>query len=460
MIPKIPPNDVDAEKCVLGIIVADNVKFHDISGLLEVEDFYDRNHQIIYSAIKDMFLNGTPVDFITLKDEINKQGKLDDVGGIPYIAKLADDITSTANIEHYARIIKKKSMLRKLIIIGNDTLTKGFEAKEDPEDLIDKFHTSLINIRFSDKRELRLITDGLENKVEELRRKKSDPGFGGISTGFHGLDGLIGKLKKQNYITIAARPSIGKTALALTMMRNMASEGKRILFFSLEMSCEQIQDRLLALQARIDTRAFRDGMDDEDELVNVENTIKQVDDLEIYINDNSLSIEEIDSLSSKYKSAKDIDIIFVDYLQIVGVKQKFDNDNQKVGIISGRLKKIAKDIDVPLVALSQLNRSLEKRKVKRPILSDLRDSGTLEQDSDIVVMLYNDYLYRLDEEKMKSEEYTEIDEEKEKKEEMPDSFEIELLIRKNRNGPIGSTELNFLKKYTLFSNKDDWGVPF
>jgi len=445
---KIPPFDEGAEYSILGIIVIDNKKFYEIVDLIQTEDFYFRQNQTIFNAIKTMMVTGDPVDFVTLKDSLQKSGKLEDVGGVPYVAKLADDVFSTANIIPYAKIVKEKSLHRELIQYADAVVRDSYEAKKKPDEIIGEAYSKLIDLKTEDKGDIRKISDGSDGVIEKLKNLAEDrQKYGGIYAGFQSLDSRIGGFQDQELIIVAGRPSMGKTSFMSSIMRNITLESrvaKRILFFSLEQSHRAIQARMISSLAHVNSMVFRKGTNKKKDLDLIQGSLKSLNDCDILVNDRALNVYQLCSIATKYKHVKGIDLIFIDYLQRLGLgSRQVSNQNEAITIITKEIKDLAKNLNVPIVMGSQLSRAGEKRSIKMPRLSDLRDSGVVEQEADVVIFLHNDRLIEKEDENIESGSHG-----------VDSAVDMDVIIAKSREGPTGMFSMRFLRQYTLYKDKE------
>lgn len=434
---KVPPHDEEAEQAVLGCILTDKDAVSDAIEALKPSDFYKNDNAIIYEAITNLYAKSSPIDIITLKDELTSMGKLDAVGGIEYLALLPDKVPTTANSQKYIKIVEDKSLLRGLIKTANELISLGYSQNEEVE----------------------LIMDGAEKKIFDMMQRKSQKGYSsikdilvdsftelqelynnkqhvtGVPTGFADLDNKTAGFHKSELILIAARPAMGKTAFALNIATNAAVRGNTpVVVFSLEMSKEQCTNRILCAQAMVDSQKVAKGEIDDDEWAKLAVASGELSESAgIYIDDTAgINIAEIRAKCRKLKLEKDIGLIVIDYLQLIQGSGKTNSREQEIAEISRSLKILAKDIDVPVIALSQLSRSPEARVDHRPMLQDLRESGSIEQDADMVVFIYRDDYYN------PQAEQTNV---------------AEIIIAKNRSGPVGTTELLWMPSYTKFVNK-------
>ncbi len=432
---KVPPQSLEAEESILSAILIDNSTLLDIIDILRPEDFYRTSHQKIFSAVVSLFSNNEPVDLVTLTNALKSSGDLESSGGATYLAKLVDTVPLATHAQHYAKIIHEKASLRRLIENANAIINRCFEDQGDTDEIIDFAESSIFKISESKARKAfspinELITESID-RLEERQGKNSL--ITGISTGFYQLDSLTSGLQKSDLIILAARPSMGKTAFALNLARNVAvKENIPVAIFSLEMSKEQLSMRLLTSEARIDSNRLKGGMISPDDWGKITDAADVISQAPVFIDDSAnVTAMEIRAKSRKLKMDKGLGLIIVDYLQLMKGPSKGDRRDLEIAEISRAMKSLAKELDIPVVALSQLNRMLEQRSEKRPLLSDLRESGALEQDADIVAFIYRDEVYNKDESN-------------------PNKGKAELIVAKNRNGAVGTAHFTFIGAYTRF----------
>jgi replicative DNA helicase len=442
---KIPPFDLDAEKTILGIIIIDNSKLHTVLENIEINDFYDRGNQIIFESMIELMDSNTPVDFVTLRDTLYKSGKLDDIGGLQYLVKIADDITSTANVEYHTNIIKEKSNLRKLISIGNKLISMGYEGKESTDEIIEDVENAIFSVLGKNiGMGIGQVRDYLASTIELIEKRCHEQGtLTGISTSFVELDSITDGLQRADLIILACRPSVGKTSLSLNIMQN-ASIRHNIptLFFSLEMAKEQLIMRILSSLGKVNSQKLKKGNLRDADWKKILKCKKQLESAPIFIDDShGLSASALKAKCRRYKQELGIELVIIDYLQLLFADGKFDNRQYEITAITRSLKDLAKELNIPILVCSQLSRAVEKREVKRPQLSDLRDSGAIEQDADLVLMLHRPNMYTA----LAEDDFSE----------MQDDGTVELIVGKNRNGPTGILNLVFLKEYTLFHDVSD-----
>ena len=433
------PHNLEAEKCVLGAILIDNPAFNQAAEVIDAQDFFRDAHRRIFEKMVVLTDRNQPVDLVTIKDELTRSGELDDVGGPAYIASLTDGVPRSANVEYYARIVKEKSTLRRLIQSANDVLGRAYDAEEDADNLLDEAERSIFQIA---EHRLRtgfvplgdLVSKGYE-LIEKLQEHKGL--VTGVPTGFVDLDEMTSGLQKSDLIIVAARPSMGKTSLVLNIALHCGIEaGKTVGIFSLEMSREQLFLRMLTSEARVDAHRFRGGYLGEQDYERLVAAFARLHEAKVFIDDTpSVGILEMRAKARRLKLEHGLDLLVVDYLQLMQGRGRFENRQQELAAISRALKILAKELEVPIVALSQLSRAPESRGDHRPQLSDLRESGALEQDADVVLFIFREDMYGADGERRPEAEGT-----------------AELIIGKQRNGPTGTVRVAFLKQYTRFEN--------
>jgi len=433
----LPPQNLEAEESILSAILLDNSSLVDVLDILRADDFYRSAHQTIFSAVIDLFSKNEPIDLITLSNILRKQKKLDEIGGATYLAKLVDTVPLAVNAQHYAKIVHEKAYLRRLIEKANEITKRCFEDSEDVDEVIDFAERSIFEIS-GDKigPSFHSISQIIEKSIDTLeKRQRNKSLITGVPTGFKKLDTDTSGLQKSDLIIIAARPGMGKTAFALNIARNAAIESNiPVSVFSLEMSKEQLAMRLLSSEAKVNSTRIRGGFLNQDDWHQINNAAGRLYEAPIYIDDSpSLTALELRAKARRMKMEKDIGIIIIDYLQLMKIRGMAERRDLEISEISRSLKALAKELDIPVVALSQLNRKLEERSDKRPQLSDLRESGALEQDSDVVMFIYRDDEYNKDESN-------------------PKKGTAEILLKKQRNGPTGMSTLTFLADCTCFEN--------
>ena len=434
---KIPPQSIEAEESLISGILIDNNTLIDVIDIISPEDFYRSAHQKIFSGIVELFSRNEPVDLVTLSNALKERGHLEEIGGATYLATLVDTVPLAVNAKHYAEIIHDKASLRRLIEKANEITKECFEDKGNIDEIIDFAESSIFEIsKNKHKQSFYPISEIIDGNIETLEERQGNKTLvTGVPTGFTRLDNLTSGLQKSDLIILAARPSMGKTAMALNIARNAAVDANvPVAIFSLEMSKEQLSMRLLCSEARIDSSRLRGGffsMEDWRKLTDAAGVLSEAP---IFVDDTpDISVMGIRAKARRLKMDKDIGLIIIDYLQLMKGRMSAERRDLEISEISRSLKALAKELDVPVMALSQLNRMLEQRNDKRPRLSDLRESGALEQDADVVAFIYRDELYNNDENN-------------------PKKGTADILLRKQRNGPTGEVTLTFLDTYTRFEN--------
>lgn len=437
---KMPPQNIEAEQSVLGGILIENQALHKIIEILSPDDFYREAHQKIYNSLLDLSEKDEPADLITLTNELRKKDQLDAVGGASYVTSLIDSIPTAANIDYYARIVKEKAVLRKLINAATDIVTQGYEDREDVEGLLDEAEQAIFQIADSRVRPsfypIREILKSSFKTLEKLYEKKEM--ITGIPSGFKDLDEMTAGFQPSDLIIVAGRPSMGKTAICLNVAQYAAVEKKvPVAIFSLEMSKEQLVLRMLCSEAEVEGTRIRTGFLAESDWPKLTMAAGNLSDAPIFIDDTpALSILELRAKARRLKGEHGLGMLIVDYLQLMRGRTMVENRQQEISEISRSLKALAKELNLPVIAVSQLSRRSEAREDKRPQMSDLRESGAIEQDADLILFIYRDEVYnRTDENRGKAE----------------------VIIGKQRNGPTGKVVLTFLDKYTAF--KDHYGGP-
>jgi replicative DNA helicase len=424
---KVPPHDLEAEKSVLGAILIDPSAINLVFEFLRPEHFYSPEHQLIFSAMLSQFEKQEPIDLITLRNELKKQGTLKKIGGAAYLSDLINTVPTAAYIEHYGHIVKDHHTKRRLIELSSKLVEQAFDEKGDAKKLLDHAEKEIFALSqehmHQDFMELKEVLADSFDRLEEFI--KSGTRLRGVATGFSALDNKLAGLQDSNLIIIAARPGIGKTTLALNIALNVAVKEKRpVGFFSLEMSKEELVDRLLVGQADIDAWKLKTGRLSDDDYKSLTDAMGDLSEAPIFIDDSpGISILEMRTKARKLMVEKNLKLLIVDYLQLADSGRRFDSRVQEVSFISQGLKNLARELKIPVIAVSQLSRAVEQRGTKKPQLADLRESGAIEQDADVVCFLYQ-------------EEDTEELLEKEKR-------LIRLFIAKHRNGPTGEIELMF-----------------
>lgn len=436
---KVPPQDIEAEQAVIGSMLTDQDAVSSAIETLKPEDFYREDNKIIYEAILNIYNRAEPIDIITLKAELSSMNKLEAVGGLEYIAVLPDKVPTTANVDRYIKIVEEKAMLRNLIKTANEILHMGYEPTEEPERVMDLAEKKIFDVmQKKSQKGYTPIKDVLVEsfaKLEELYNQKQH--VTGVPTGFIDLDRMTAGLHGSEFILIAARPAMGKSAFALNIGAYAATRANiPVAIFSLEMAKDQVANRILCSEALVDSNAVRTGELTDEDLSKLAETSGELSQAQIFIDDTAgISVMEIRAKCRKLKLEKNIGLVIIDYLQLVQGSGKTSSREQEIAEISRSLKILAKEIEVPVIALSQLSRAVEARPDHRPMLSDLRESGSIEQDADIVMFLYRDDYYNEDSEKKN---------------------QAEVIIAKQRAGSTGTVDLAWLGQYTKFANLDKY----
>jgi replicative DNA helicase len=434
---KIPPQNLEAEQSVLGGILIDNQAVNSVLEILQMDDFYSDAHRKIFAAILELSEKGRPSDLITLSDVLRDRNQIDAVGGVSYLASLVDNVPSAANISYYSKIVKEKAILRSLIGTATDILTKSYHAGSDVDTLLDEAEHAIFEISenkikpsFSPLKEL--IKDSFRT-IERLYEKKEL--ITGVPTGFEMLDEKTSGLQKSDLVVVAGRPSMGKTALALNIAQYAAIEANiPVAIFSLEMSKEQLAFRMLSSEARVDSQRLRRGFPGETDWPKLTTAAGRLAEAPIFIDDTAaITVLEMKAKARRLRAETGLGLVIVDYLQLMRSLGFRDSREQEISEISRSLKALAKELSIPVMALSQLNRQVEQRTNRRPQMADLRESGAIEQDADVIIFLYRDEVYN-------------------RAEDNPEKGTAEIIIGKQRNGPVGTVKLSFLEKFTRFEN--------
>jgi replicative DNA helicase len=435
---RIPPHNDEAERSVLGAILLDKEVFFDVSEILGAEDFYSGAHKEIFMSMVDLYERDEPIDAVTVSESLKRRKSLEAVGGRGYVAMLSNAVPTTANASQYAKIVREKAMLRRLISTAGDIVEKGFSERLDFEKVLDYAEQSIFEVAKSrQSNQHASIREVLNKNIENIQAAERNGGMiPGLTTGFADLDKKTTGLQKSDLIIIAARPSMGKTAFALNIAQNAAIKKKaRVVIFSLEMSREQLGLRLLSMESRIDSKKLRIGDEKSYDWTDINRAIDKLASCDILIDDTpGIGVMEIRNKCRRITAEKKVDLIVVDYLQMMGAERASENRQQEVTTMSRYLKQLAREMECPVIVLSQLSRASEKRPGShRPLLSDLRESGAIEQDADVVMFLYRDDYYK------------EGDEEK--------SNVCEVIIAKQRTGETGTVTLTWIPTFTKFVDR-------
>jgi len=420
---KLPPQNLDAEKSLLGAMLIDKEAINKVADITRQEDFYDRNHQLVYQAAMSLFDRREPIDLLSLSNKLGEMGVLEQIGGMAYLSSLANEVPTSAHIASYAKIVQRKKTLRDLIDAAHHIIGLGYREEEDIENLLDEAERKLFSVsQKSLTKNFLPVGSTLDEAIERITTQH-DGELRGHKTGYLDLDNLLGGLQRSDLIVLAARPSVGKTAFAINLAYNVAKQGIPVGFFSMEMSIDQVVDRFIAVASGVSLWELRTGKlaHDGNELLRVTMACDELKKLPLYIDDSSSpNILQMRAMARRLKQEAGLGLLLVDYLQLMSARRNYDSPVQQVTEISRGLKGLAKELNVPIIALSQLSRAIEQRDGHKPKLSDLRESGAIEQDSDCVMFIHR--------------------EDKNKSREDVDPAKIntaELIIAKHRNGPTG-----------------------
>ncbi|MDF2878523.1 MAG: dnaB [Clostridia bacterium] len=432
---RIPPNSVEAEQSVLGAIIMDHEAVIVASEILRPDDFYRPDHAQIFAAIMELYTSSSPIDLITIQDKLVQKGILEQVGGLSYIAELANMVPTSAHIKQYSKIVEEKAVLRRLIKASNEITAKSYEGDEKIDNIMSFAEKQIFDIIQNKHTEdfshiNQIVIDSID-KIEYAHQTKG--GVTGVPTGFVDLDYKTAGLQPSDLVLVAARPSMGKTAFALNVIQGAAIKHKKsVAVFSLEMSKDQLVSRMLCAEAMVDSQKARTGALEKEDWDRLARAIPNIASSNIFIDDTpGINVMEMRAKCRRLKLEKGLDLIMIDYLQLMSGHGKNDSRQQEISEISRSLKALAREMSAPVIALSQLSRACEARADHRPMLSDLRESGAIEQDADVVMFLYRDEYYHPDTEKKNVGE---------------------VIIAKQRNGPTGTVELIWLGQYTKFAN--------
>jgi replicative DNA helicase len=430
---KLPPYNIEAEQAVLGAIFLENPAAYKALEIFNAEDFYRKSHQKIFRAMLIMLERGEAIDLLTLREELDRRKELDEIGGPAYLTTLIDQVPTAANIEFHAKIVHEKSIGRQLLNASIEIATRCYDEHESVGDILADAEQKIFSIcEDKVKRSFATLSEVVTQGYKDIERLADHQNFMiGVPSGFIELDRITSGAQPSDLIIIAARPSMGKTSLALNMGKHAGKHHCSTAIFSLEMSKEQLGLRLLCSEARVDSQHVRQGIRDDQEWERLVHAVTTLSNLPIFIDDTpAITVLEIKAKTKRLKIEQGLGLVIIDYLQLMQTKTKHENRQQEIAEISRNLKALAKELNVPVIALSQLSRALELRKDKHPQLSDLRESGAIEQDADVVIFIYRPEIYEKD---------------------APPGL-VELEVAKQRNGPIGTAMLAFLKEYTTFEN--------
>ncbi len=433
---RVPPHSLESEQAVLGAVLLDNQSLHGILEVLQPEDFYRQSHQVVFQLMIDLVERGEPVDVLTLQQGASAQGILNSLGGIEYLSHLVDTVPTALNAPYYARVVKELSLRRQLIHQVTEIATEAYSREGEMDEFLDSVEQRIFKISEAKSHQSFVrIGTVVKDSIKQVERYyvNKEP-ITGIASGFFDLDTITAGFQPSDLIIIAGRPSMGKTSLGLSIVRNVGLDlHKPVAVFSLEMSKEQIVLRMLCSEARVSSSKVRSGKLGESDFPRLVDAAAKLSQADIFIDDTpSISVLEMRAKARRLHREKPLGLIVVDYLQLMrGSARKIERREQEISEISAALKALAKELHVPVIALSQLNRAVETRHDKRPIMADLRESGAIEQDADIISFVYRDEVYNA---------------------ESADKGIAELIIAKHRNGPVGTVRLAFIGEYTLFEN--------
>ncbi len=440
---RVPPHSAEAEKSVLGAAMLSKDALFDVMEVVKPVDFYDENHKEIYQAMIDLSRKNAPVDALTVAEELKKRNSLEMVGGRAYIASLSSMTPTTSNAMEYGRIVAEKASVRRLIETADDIVNRGYDGGMDANQMLDYAERGIFEISQSrQKGQYSHIRDVLvENLAIIDRAEQMQGGLTGITTGFAKLDEYTSGMQKSDLIILAARPAMGKTAFALSLARNAAVRGKAsVMIFSMEMAKEQLTQRLLSMESKVELQTLKTGRLERRDWDDLNVALDTLSSSNIHIDDTAgISIMEMKSKCRRLKAEAGLDLVIIDYLQLMNPEGKADSRTQEISVISRNLKLLARELDCPVLVLSQLSRAPEQRTDHRPMLSDLRESGSIEQDADIVIFLYRDEYYH--------------------KETTEKPGECEVILAKHRSGPTGSLDVAWIERYTQFKDKASGNIP-
>ena len=438
---RIPPHSIEAEQAVLGCMLIDVESVPKAMHHLANDSFYKPAHSIIFSNMMKLFENNNTIDNISLIEQLKKSGQLDSIGGVYYVTGLSSEAPSGENVEYYAKIVKDKAILRTIISASINMSSDAYDGNEEPTTILDNAEQILFKLsEHADRGRFTSVEPLLHEVLDNWGNRKQGV-LTGVPSGFYDLDDRLSGFQNSDLIILAGRPSMGKTALALSLARNAAVEfGHKVGIFSLEMSNQQLAERLITAEARIDSHLVRTGRLPKSEWKKLSKAANALSESNIFIDDTAgLNIMELRAKARQLKVEKNIDIFFVDYLQLLNAGTRIESRQQEISYISRSLKALAKELNIPIVVLSQLSRAVESRTDHRPIMSDLRESGAIEQDADVIMFVYRKHVYTKDE---------------------SDYGKGEIIISKHRNGPTGVADVSFIDKYARFENGENFHSEF
>jgi len=434
---RTPPHNIEAEQAVLGAIFLDPEVFSTAAERIGPTDFFRASHEVIFESMYELFEKGEPIDLVTVTTLLSNSDKLEIAGGVTYLTDLASSVPTAANIDYYSKIVEEKALLRRLISTATDIVTKSFSREDEVEEVLDEAERSILEVSSRQNvnafKPIKDVLIEVYDNIEQLHHAKDD--VTGISTGYRDLDRMTSGFQKNDLIIVAARPSMGKTAFALNIAQNVAiNSDENVAIFSLEMGAEQLVQRMLCAEGNIDSQRLRTGKLEQKDWGKLTMAMGSLSHAGIFIDDSpGIRVADIRAKCRRLKQEHGLGMIIIDYLQLIqGSNLSRENRQQEVSEISRSLKSLARELEVPLIALSQLSRSVESRQDKRPMMSDLRESGSIEQDADIVSFLYREDYYDSESEQQN----------------------IEIIISKQRNGPTGTVELAFVKQFNKFVDLD------
>lgn len=440
---RIPPHSLEAERSVLGAAMLDEDALLQVAETVKPEDFYDQNHAEVFRAILSLQRKGVPVDMLTVAEELKSRSSLNMVGGRSYVAALSSATPTTSNAAEYAKIVAEKASIRRLIATADDIVTKGYDGSLDASQMLEYAESGIFEISQSrQKGRYTHIQEALLANIDTIdKASQMEGGLTGITTGFMDLDAKTSGFQKSDLIILAARPAMGKTAFALSIARNAAVKaGASVMIFSMEMAKEQLSQRLLSMESKVELQKLKTGRLERRDWEDINVAIDVLSGTNIHIDDTpGISIMEMKSKCRRLQAEKGLDLVVIDYLQLMNPEGRADSRTQEISVISRNLKLLARELNCPVLVLSQLSRAPEMRTDHRPMLSDLRESGSIEQDADIVIFLYRDEYYN--------------------KETTEKPGECEVIIAKHRSGPTGSIDVSWIERYTQFKDKASGMLP-
>ncbi len=446
---KIPPHSVEAEQSVLGGLLLENEALDKIADLIKPGDFYRHDHRVIYEHISRLIEQSKPADIVTVAESLENSAQLAGVGGIAYLGALAQNTPSAANIRRYAEIVRERSVMRLLVEVGSDIAESAFSPQgKSAAELLDSAEAKIFEIAEGGQRssqgfiDIKTLLPQVADRIDQLFQRDSTSDVTGIPTGFADLDSMTSGFQPGDLIIVAGRPSMGKTAFSLNIAENVALDtGLPVAVFSMEMGATQLAMRMIGSVGRLDQHRMRTGRLEDEDWVRLTTALGKLNDAPMFIDESAgLNALEVRARARRlHRQCGKLGLIVIDYLQLMAATRQGENRATEVSEISRALKALAKELDVPVVALSQLNRGLEQRPNKRPVMSDLRESGAIEQDADVILFIYRDQVYNPD---------------------SPDKGTAEIIIGKQRNGPIGTVRLTFLGEHTRFENFTGAGGAF